>query len=801
MPVLRGFGQLTTLAGASLLALSQAQAAEQTPPPPADTPSIPATSSDDDENISTDDIIVTAPRIEGSVETDLPPDLVLDEEAITSYGASSISDLLSSLSTQTQTGRGRGGGGPVVLLNGRRISGFAEIRDIPPEAIQRVETFPEEVALKYGYSADQRVVNFILKPNFQATTAELQYGGPTNGARASYEAEASWLKIGKTGRTNVSGQYNRDSSVLESERNIVPSIPGTAEFRTLLPRNEQIQLNSVINRNLSEKVGATFNLSFDQTDTKSLFGLSTPATGPQTALGRDGLSRSANAGVTIDGNIGQWRWTGTGTYTYSTGKTLTDQTAGGTVRDVARTRTNSINTSWSASGPLAQLPAGQVTASIRAGYLRNDFRSSSVRGGLSQAAKLGRDELNTRASLDIPLTSRRRAVGEALGDLSVNINAAYQQVGGFGGLKSFGYGLSWSPSKSLNISASLSAAENAPSQQQLQNPLVTTPGVSVYDYVRGETALVTLIGGGNPFLRSEETRDVKIAARYDVPSVEGLSLNANYYRNRSNSPLSAFPELTPEIEAAFPDRVVRDAGGRLVSIDQRAINYLSSASDEFRWGFNFMKQIGQPPQRGGPDGMRGGRPPGAGGPPGGGMGRGGGGGGFGRMMGGGGAGKRIQIGVFHTVKLRDEIRIAPGVAPLDLLNGSATGAFGGTPEHKIDVEGGWFDNGLGVRLNAAWQSGTTVKGGILPGGGNASDLRFSDLTTINLRFFLNFDQKKKIIEDVPFLKGSRLSLRIDNITNAIRDVRDDTGVTPQRYQPGYLDALGRTVSISFRKLF
>ncbi len=44
-------------------------------------------------------------------------------------------------------------------------------------------------------------------------------------------------------------------------------------------------------------------------------------------------------------------------------------------------------------------------------------------------------------------------------------------------------------------------------------------------------------------------------------------------------------------------------------------------------------------------------------------------------------------------------------------------------------------------------------------------------------------------------------LRIENITNSVRSVRDDRGLTPFRYQPGYLEPIGRTIELSFRKLF
>lgn len=736
------------------------------------------------------DIVVTAPRIAGSVETDVPPDLVLDGEAIESYGASTVTDLLDALSTQTRTGRGRGGGAPVVLLNGRRISGFSEIRDLPSEAILRVETFPEEVALRYGFSADQRVVNFILKKNFSAFTGEVEFGGPTNGGRTETEIQATWLKIQDKGRINFSAEYDRDTAVLESERNIIQTVPGLANARTLLPLSEAIALNGVWNRSLTDTIGATLNLKHDRSDTAALFGLSQLAE----PLRRDRLTQATSLGLTVDGTIGRWRWTGTGTYGVDTSRTLTDR-ADGIARDTARSRLTSGGLQLSASGPLMQLPAGPVTASIRAGYDRRKLRSRSNRGGAVQTASLSRGDASTRASLDIPLASRNRAVAEPLGDLSINVNAAYRRLSDAGGVRSFGYGVNWSPTPQLNVIASVSAEEAAPTQQQLNDPLIFTPGVTIFDFVRGESALITEISGGNPLLRREDRRDLKIGVSYEPKAIEGLTISTNYFRNRASNPLSSFPVLTPEIERAFAGRIVRDGSGRLISVDSRAINYLSSESDEVRFGLNFAKQIGGPPQgqRGAGEGRR------AGGPRMGGGGRGGGFGGGG--FGGGGGGKRVQASLFYTLKLRDRIEIAPGVPALDLLNGSATGAFGGSSEHRVDLEGGWFNNGLGIRLNAAWQSGSFVEGGPIAGGGTASDLRFSGLTTINARLFLNFDQKKSLVEKIPFLKGSRLSFRINNLTNDIRSVRDATGITPLRYQPGYLDPLGRTVEISFRKLF
>jgi outer membrane cobalamin receptor len=761
----------------------------------------------EEETARTSDIIVTAPRLRGSVDVDITPDLILDAAAIDSYGASSVTDLLAALSTQTRSGRGRGGGQPVVLVNGKRVSGFAEIRDLPSEAIQRVEVLPEDVALRYGFTADQRVINFILKDNFSAFTGEVEYGGPTAGGRGEAEVQATWLNITKTGRINLSAQYDRDGSILERERGIRFTGVDETAFRTLLPKNEALGLNGIINRSVAGDVSATLNLRHDRADTQALFGLPLVGADP---LERNVRSRSVNAGLTLDGKFGRWNWTATANQDQARVRTLTDQRSGAPAQDQAQSKFTTTNAQYSLTGPLVQLPAGAVTLNIRAGFDRRRIKSVVARSTALMQSRISRSDANARANIDIPLTDRRRSVGAALGDLSINLNGGYKRLSDFGAITAYGYGLNWSPISGLSVLASFAAEEAAPSPQQLGDPRILTPNAVAFDFSRGQTVFVDQITGGNPLLRAEERRDVKLGISYSPPALSALNISANYFRNRSTNPIASFPALTLDTERAFLGRVVRSAGGQLISIDQRAVNFLSSQSDQLRWGISFSKEFGQPPQRPGGDGGRsgggersgqggGGRPDGAGaaGPPrspGGFGGRGGGGGGFGRF--GGGQGGRWSVSLFHTIKFRDDIETAVGVPTLDLLGGDATGQNGGTPQHAFDLEGGWFHKGIGFRVISAYQSATTVSGS-----GLSQDLRFSDLFTINLRMFVNFDQKKDLVKKVPFLKGSRIAFRVNNLTNAILDVRDPTGVVPQRYQRGFLDPFGRSVEISFRKIF
>src|SRR3954451_4068246 len=147
---------------------------DQSQPAPATAPADQSTATaaqPADESADEEEIVIKGQRARGSVVGDIPPEDTLDSRDVRATGANNISELLQALAPGIGSARGRGGDQPVLLLNGQRISSFRELRDIPTEAIQRVEILPEEVALKYGYRADQRVVNIVLRQRFRSTVA------------------------------------------------------------------------------------------------------------------------------------------------------------------------------------------------------------------------------------------------------------------------------------------------------------------------------------------------------------------------------------------------------------------------------------------------------------------------------------------------------------------------------------------------------------------------------------------------------------------------------------------------------
>ncbi|MGN6818551.1 MAG: TonB-dependent receptor [Sphingomonas sp.] len=926
----RSFSLALLLAGSAPVAL-HAQTAPAPPPhpAPAPTPTPAAAPQSDDDGSDEGDIVVTGSRaLPGAVVGDIPPEQSLGPADVRSYGVNSVSDLLNELAPQIRSDRGSGGA-PVVLLNGRRISSFAEIRDLPTEAIARVDILPEEVALKYGYSADQKVVNIVLRPRFKAITSELGDQVATEGGRNTPSGTLDVVTIRRDNRLSLHVGYSQSSPLYENERDILPlastpTPPGTVDlnhdfdqrpYRTLLSSSRNLQTNLVYAHPLG-RVNATINGSFQYTDSTGAQGLPTfdltlPASNPfstapgtteidRVATGFDPLRQRNSAltyhlGTGFNGQFGtQWRWSLTANYDRidsenfgETGFIVHDLNARLAAGDPSfnpfgpidpldypiapanrgQSTSNSGTVDALVNGKLIKLPAGEISTAIRVGGSLSSLDSQSYRFdtqsalATSTAGSTRRNEASGQINIDVPIASSSKKVLAFLGDLSINGNLAVHQLSDFGTLTTRGYGANWQPIHGVRLITSVTDQDDAPSAAQLANPVVVTPNVRVFDYVKGETVNVTSTTGGNPFLRADSKHTFKLGLTLKPWDKTDFTLTANYIESHVRNAIAGFPAATAAVEAAFPGRFTRDADGDLTSIDTRSVNFARTDRSELRWGFNISKPIksklqkeveafragtgpnpfqglrlpggrrfgerpqggggqsqgnganpnttGTPPQDGSnpnatgtpppQNGATGGERPGGGRFGGGGFGGGGrgfrgGGGGRGAFGGGGG---RLQFAFYHTWHFTDRVEISPTLPTIDLLNGGAIGS-GGQSRHEFEMQAGYSNNGIGVRLSGDWQSGTRVLGGT-PGTPNTLD--FSSLGTLNVRLFADLSQQLKFIKKNPWATGMRVTLGVSNLLDSRQRVRDANGQTPISYQPDYLDPMGRTIKLSIRKVF
>ena len=718
-------------------------------------------------------IVVSGARLRAQVDTPQAPILELDEEDIAAFGAGSVAELVDAVSSQAGSSRGRGEGRPVFLVNGIRVSSFREFRSYPPEAIRKVEVLPEEVAQKFGYPPDRRVMNFILKDDFASREIEVEYEQPDRGGYSRNEQEATLLKIANGGRLNVNLEVEDVSALTEGERGVIqadvfgPGAPDPAFSRSLVADSWGAEATANWSKAWLESGSSlSLNGTYERAESTSLSGLD--PTQDFRVLARSSQSDSFSTGASYDRRVGEYQLTTTADGVLGFSETLIDR-RGNSGFDTADSRTKTFSSKATLQGTPLTLPAGDLATTFSTGFDWKRIDSSDTRS-LSDIG-LTRRRLSTGATVSIPITKRGEAWG-AVGDITLSLRAGLEDLSDFGTIGDYSVGLTWQITGPLTLSATHIGSEAAPSLTQLGAPVTQSFNVPFYDFTNGESILATVISGGNPDLLAETQRDWKFSANWELPKIDDARLSLEYIRNRSSDVTSAFPLLTPEIEAAFPGRVTRGADGTLLAMDLRPLTFAETSADRLIIGLTKRGSFGKAAARE----ERGTR---------------GGGGarmGFGRNRDGRG---RYFVNLNHTIELESSVLIAEGGPLLDLLDGGATSGYG-LSRHTSTLEAGFFRNGKGLRLSGRYTGPSEV-------GSTDSALRFGSLARLDVRFWSDlgrlFEKEDGVLEDL------RLAFVIDNVFDGRRTVTDAAGNTPLSYQPFLIDPTGRYLGVDLRKMF
>jgi outer membrane receptor protein involved in Fe transport len=588
------------------------------------------------------EIVVTGRSLRGTIQAAEAPILELDQADIAAYGAGSIAELVEQLAPQTSSGRGRGGadGHPVFLVNGLRVSSFREFRSYPPEAIEKVEVLPEEVAQQYGFPPNRRVMNFIMKQNYSSKEVELEYRMPGDGGFARPGVELTYLQLGEGNRLNLNAEYEYRSILTEAERDIVQSTdsvsdvagdPDPAAFRSLVGEIRQAELTGNYTTRLGESATTlSVNGTYERDEGRTLSGLnSVTLTDPDgnfvlRTFGADnGLERrsksdtlsfgttvnTANNGWDIDvtGNASR-AWSVTEIDRRADTQALVDAAAAGELAidgplpaiadagfDTARTRSTNADLLSTFRGSFIDLPAGPLSTTFDAGYSWTNIRSEDTRTVLPAdgITEFTRGTLSAGANLSAPVFDN-----ESIGYATINASAGVDHLSDFGTLGDWTLGATWNPTDRLSITGSYIVGEAAPSLSQLGDPVTQTLNVPVYDFTTGETVLTTITSGGNANLVAEDQRDWKVGVNWELPFTDGIEfldqarLVAEYFNNSSTNVTASFPLLTPDIEAAFPGRVTRAADGTLLAIDRTPITLARQDSQRLSFGLNLRGSLG-----------------------------------------------------------------------------------------------------------------------------------------------------------------------------------------------------------------
>jgi hypothetical protein len=713
---------------------------------------VPVLAEDSAPTASVPQVTVTAPR--GLTSGGIAPLLELSPSELESYGADTLSDLVDALKPLTRSTRSDGA--PVVLINGH-LAGLVEFANLPSDAVERVEVLPETVALQYGFSENQRVLNIVLREHYRVVPMRLSESGATEGGDRATQVDTSLVRLGSDARVTMLGSFQNNAKLLESDRGI--DQPNSL-YRTLQPDKSEGKVAATASGSILG-VSSSLEGSFDRVTTQSLQGIVDGAAVP-TLLQQSANANTARVALQLTGQVGRFVWGAMGSYsrltTNSSGAIGLDNAG-----DLAFDRTNSaLNTGdlqLSLSGRIATLPAGSVIANVKTGFGYQGFLSQDAYPGAGLArSNLVRTDRSASFNTRLPITSRDNHVGARAGDLSATINLSLNDVSTFGALLSQSYGLDWVPIQKVHFNAIFTDHKTPPTVQQVLAPETFTPNVELFDFATGQTVYVTSITGGAPNLRATDDRVASLGVSLG-PFSDRTMFSAHYERHRIRDSAGTLPPLTADVELAFPERFIRDADGTLIEVDNRSANLQRQDMNNLKWGFNAWFPFGPATKGGTPN--------------------------------------RFEFSAFDTWYLKDDILIRDGIPELNLLDGAPSGLAGGQPRHQVDWSALVYRDGLGAGLNGTWHSATSVSSG----DGLAPDtLHFSSLGTVNLRLFADLG-RLPATHDQPWAHSMRVAFQVLNLFDRRLSVLDTAGLTPMAFAPGYLDPVGRTVTLTVRKAF
>jgi len=417
-----------------------------------------------------------------------------------------------------------------------------------------------------------------------------------------------------------------------------------------------------------------------------------------------------------------------------------------------RTRGENLSARLNVRKNIVELPAGPLAWSLAANASRNRTRTRQNDSGSEPASvnDSARNQLNGQMSISLPISARDGAEIGPLGDLTLDLSIRGQAMTNTRAQTQFGGDVTWSPIPILRLRGSLEYAETAPSFDQLDAPVVTTVN-RIFDYTRQEIAEPVWITGGNPDLGRGSRQSLDLNALIRPFDDQTLSLKIGYRKRVAKGGVASFPELTPVIEAAFPERVTRDAQGRLVAVDARAINIAHDTDSALTTGIAL--RLGQG-RRSTPDADP----------------------------------LQFSLSVNHRWQLKSELLTRPGVPPIDQLSN------GGQSRHSVSAQTTVGKDGIGASLNGNWSSATRIRSG-------DDSFLSKPPVMLNLSIFVEPDRLSDELHDGALIDGFKISLDVRNVFNSYRRVTLGDGSIPPGYSRDEIDPLGRTVRLTLRKKF
>lgn len=489
----------------------------------------------------------------------------------------------------------------------------------------------------------------------------------------------------------------------------------------------------------------------------------------------NGESKSLRAGLTMNGRLAGWQsnfgvnvgrsWDENGLESGVDRAALQQAIDGGEIgvldplgrewllSNRSKGLSDQLSVQMSTQKGIFSLPAGDSSFSVHLNGSRYSSERTQWNGdGQGVLRKNSRQQGSARASLSFPINRDDQKLLPIPGNLSFDVNGGISRSTGSGGQQNWTISGQYEPWPWLQLSASVDGSSSAPDFTQLDGQ-IDQQIMRIFDFLKQEMVDVIWITGGNPNLRRGTQRSISLRAMIRPFGRNGPSLNTSYRRSLSRHRIMALPELTPAVEAAFPERFERDENDNLLSVNARSINMEKASESDLANNISMRWPTGS---SAGADQLQ------------------------------------IQASLNHRMRLTAIQRITPYHPVINLLGGDS-----GQSRHNLSGQITVSRSGVGGTLSGNWSSA----GRLRAAGPDAMTLIFKPPVILSLSSYMEPERLWPTLKENKIFKGMRFSVDVQNLTRAYRKVFREDGSVPPGYSRDDVDPMGRTIRVSVRKKF
>ncbi len=149
-----------------------------------------------------------------------------------------------------------------------------------------------------------------------------------------------------------------------------------------------------------------------------------------------------------------------------------------------------------------------------------------------------------------------------------------------------------------------------------------------------------------------------------------ILFTADYAKTRNRDNITTLPFGNNLLLAAFPERFVRNSGGRLISVDMLPLNFARQSEEQIRYGLELNVPLGRDDAHvsNSEDSAKKRAWPGT---------------------------AQLRFNLSHSILLESEMLVSPNLESVNLLSRDAFGfSSGERPRHEVDVSAEYAERGL-----------------------------------------------------------------------------------------------------------